>query len=54
VIAVYQLPGSNAVETANGVKKLVAKLSQRFPEDLDSVVALDTTRSVTQGMKEIV
>ncbi len=54
VIAVYQLPGSNAVEAANGVKKLVAKLSQRFPEDLDSVVALDTTRSVTQGMKEIV
>jgi len=54
VIAVYQLPGSNAVEAAAGVKKLVAKLSQRFPEDLDSVVALDTTRSVTQGIKEIV
>jgi len=54
VIAVYQLPGSNAVEAAAGVKKLVAKLSQRFPEDLDSMVALDTTRSVTQGIKEIV
>jgi HAE1 family hydrophobic/amphiphilic exporter-1 len=54
VIAVYQLPGSNAVEAANGVKKLTAKLSQRFPEDLDCVVALDTTRSVTQGIKEIV
>jgi HAE1 family hydrophobic/amphiphilic exporter-1 len=54
VIAVYQLPGSNAVEAANGVKKLMAKLSQRFPEDLDCVVALDTTRSVTQGIKEIV
>ena len=54
VIAIYQLPGSNAVETANGVKKLMAKLSERFPEDLNSAVALDTTRSVTQGMKEIV
>jgi HAE1 family hydrophobic/amphiphilic exporter-1 len=54
VVAVYQLPGSNAVEAAAGVKKLIAKLSQRFPEDLDSVVALDTTRAVTQGMKEIV
>jgi len=54
VIAVYQLPGSNAVEAAAGVKKLVAKLSQRFPEDLDSLVALDTTMSVTQGIKEIV
>ncbi|MGA3049822.1 MAG: multidrug efflux RND transporter permease subunit [Terracidiphilus sp.] len=54
VLAVYQLPGSNAVEAASGVKKLMAKLSQRFPDDLDSVVALDTTLSVTQGIKEIV
>ena len=54
VIAVYQLPGSNAVEAAHRVEKLMAQLSQRFPEDLNTVVALDTTRSVTQGMKEIV
>src|SRR5215472_10591950 len=54
VIAVYQLPGSNAVDAANGVKKLMAQMKQRFPEDVDSVVALDTTQSVTQGIKEIV
>ena len=54
VIAVYQLPGSNAVQAAHGVEKLMAKMGERFPEDLKSVVALDTTRSVTQGMKEIV
>src|SRR5277367_3731606 len=54
VIATYQLPGSNAVDAAAGVNKLLAKLKERFPEDLDSVVALDTTRAVTQGMKEIV
>jgi HAE1 family hydrophobic/amphiphilic exporter-1 len=54
VIAAYQLPGSNAVEAAAGVKKLMEQLKQRFPEDLDFVVALDTTRSVTQGIKEIV
>src|SRR5438034_9054447 len=30
------------------------QLKQRFPEDLDFVVALDTTRSVTEGIKEIV
>jgi len=54
VIATYQLPGSNAVEAAAGVNKLMAQLKQRFPEDLDFVVALDTTRSVTEGMKEIV
>ncbi len=54
VIATYQLPGSNAVEAAAGVRKLMEQLKQRFPEDLDFVVALDTTRSVTQGIKEIV
>ena len=54
VIAAYQLPGSNAVQAAAGVQKLMEQLKQRFPEDLDYVVALDTTRAVTQGMKEIV
>src|SRR5271163_426259 len=54
IIATYQLPGSNAVDAAAGVNKLLAKMKERFPEDLDYVVALDTTRSVTEGMKEIV
>src|ERR1700757_3325826 len=54
VIAAYQLPGSNAVEAAAGVRKLMEQLKQRFPEDLDFVVALDTTRSVTEGIKEII
>src|ERR1700741_3569504 len=54
VVAVYQFPGSNAVEAAAGVNKLMAQMKQRFPEDLDYVVALDTTRAVTEGMKEIV
>lgn len=54
MIAAYQLPGSNAVEAAAGVNKLMSKLRERFPEDLDYVVALDTTRAVTQGIKEIV
>ena len=54
IIADYQLPGSNAVDAANGVKKLMAQMKQRFPEDIDYAVALDTTRAVTQGMKEIV
>ena len=54
VIATYQLPGSNAVDAATAANKLMAQMKQRFPEDLDYVVALDTTRSVTEGMKEIV
>jgi HAE1 family hydrophobic/amphiphilic exporter-1 len=54
IIAVYQLPGSNAVEAANGVKKLIAGMKQRFPQDMDYVVSLDTTKAVTSGIKEIV
>jgi HAE1 family hydrophobic/amphiphilic exporter-1 len=54
IIATYQLPGSNAVDAAAGVNKLLAQMKQRFPEDLDYLVTLDTTRAVTEGMKEIV
>ncbi|MGA9355827.1 MAG: efflux RND transporter permease subunit, partial [Terriglobales bacterium] len=54
IIAAYQLPGSNAVDAAAGVKKLMAQMKARFPEDMDFAVSLDTTLSVTQGIKEIV
>jgi hydrophobic/amphiphilic exporter-1 (mainly G- bacteria), HAE1 family len=54
VLALYQLPGSNAVDAAAAANKLMAQMKQRFPADLDYVVALDTTRAVTEGMKEIV
>lgn len=53
-IAVYQLPGSNALEAANSVKKLMTQLKQSFPEDLDYSVSLDTTLAVTEGIHEIV
>src|SRR2546426_549842 len=52
--AVYQLPGSNAVDAANGVKRLLAEVKNRFPQDMDYVISLDTTRAVTEGMKDIV
>ncbi len=54
VLAVYQLPGSNAVDAANGVKKLMAEMKQRFPADVDYSISLDTTRSVVEGIREIV
>src|SRR6266849_1406602 len=54
IIAVYQLPGSNAVQTAAGVRKLMVEMKQRFPEDVDYAVSLDQTRAVTEGMKEII
>jgi HAE1 family hydrophobic/amphiphilic exporter-1 len=54
IIAAYQLPGSNAVQAAAALKKLMAEAKTRFPGDIDYVVSLDTTRAVTQGIKEIV
>jgi len=54
IVAVYQLPGSNAVAAADGVKKLMAEAKKRFPNDVDYAIALDTTRAVSEGMKEIV
>ena len=53
VIALYQMPGTNALEAADGAKKLMEKIKQGFPPDLDYVVSLDTTLSVTEGIKEI-
>src|SRR6202521_1074289 len=54
IIAAYQLPGSNAVQAADALKKLMAESKSRFPGDIDFVVSLDTTQAVTQGIKEIV
>ena len=53
VLAVYQTPGSNAVDAAKGVRQLLAQLKARFPAGLDYSVSLDTTRAVTAGMEEI-
>ena len=54
VIALYQLPGSNAVNAAAGVRKFMAEAKGRFPDDIDFTVPVDTTKAVNEGMKEIV
>ena len=52
-IAVYQLPGSNALDCAVGVKKVMERLKQRFPKGLDYAIGLDTTQAVSEGLREI-
>src|SRR5215471_3625541 len=52
-LLIYQLPGSNAVDAAKGVRELMERLKERFPSGLAYSVALDTTDAVTAGMKEI-
>ncbi len=53
VLALYQLPGTNALAAADGVRDLMAKLAAEFPEDMEYAVSLDTTEAVTAGMQEI-
>ncbi|HEY3458011.1 MAG TPA: multidrug efflux RND transporter permease subunit [Bryobacteraceae bacterium] len=54
ILALYQLPGSNAVQAADNVRKRIDQLKARFPQDLDYRVSLDTTRAVTAGMEDII
>ena len=52
-VAIFQTPGSNALAVADGVKRVMADLKTRFPEDLDYRYSIDTTLPVSEGMKEI-
>ncbi|HVN95661.1 MAG TPA: efflux RND transporter permease subunit, partial [Syntrophorhabdaceae bacterium] len=54
IMAVYQLPGSNALSIVKETKKVMERARSRFPTDLNYEVALDTTRSINQGINEIV
>lgn len=54
VVALYQVPESNAIKAGAGAKALMAEAKKHFPPGLDYAVALDTTLPVTAGIHEIV
>src|SRR2546425_3148236 len=54
IIAIYQLPGANAIDTMKAATKLMEEAKARFPSDLDYVTSLDTTLAVSAGIREIV
>jgi HAE1 family hydrophobic/amphiphilic exporter-1 len=54
IIAVYQLPGSNAVDTMKQIRAFFEKQSKQFPAGLEYTVALDTTLAITDGIQEII
>jgi len=54
ILAVYQLPGSNAVNDSKAVRALMEQLKKSFPPDMDYAIALDQTKAVTEGIREIV
>jgi HAE1 family hydrophobic/amphiphilic exporter-1 len=53
VLALYQLPGTNAIQAVDGVKRLMEQAKQSFPPDLEYAVSLDTTFAVREGIKEV-
>src|SRR6187455_669743 len=54
VIAVFQIPGTNALDVASRVKATMEELKTRFPRDMDYLVSLDTTLPISEGINEIV
>ncbi|HEY8152049.1 MAG TPA: efflux RND transporter permease subunit [Vicinamibacteria bacterium] len=54
LVAVFQAPGANALAVADGVKKVMGELHERFPSDMEYAVGLDTTKPITEGIREIV
>jgi HAE1 family hydrophobic/amphiphilic exporter-1 len=54
VIAVYQLPGSNAIAVAEAIKETMHELAESFPPQMNHEISLDTTLAVEEGIHEIV
>ena len=54
VLALYQMPGSNALEVSGLVKKTMKEMSEKFPKDIEYQESLDTTLAITAGVEDIV
>lgn len=52
-IAIYQLPGANALTLAQAVRDKMAELDKTFPKGIDYQVTLDTTEFVNASIDEV-
>jgi multidrug efflux pump len=52
-LAIFQLPGSNALATADLIHEKMAELKKRFPEGLDYGIAYDTTPFISESIHEV-
>ena len=52
-LSIYQLPGSNAMDTANGVYARMKELKTRFPDGLDYQIVYDTTPFIRESVYEV-
>lgn len=54
LMQIFQLPDANGLEVAENILSAMERISKRFPDDLEYVVSLDTTKPITAGIREIV
>src|SRR5271166_3953755 len=52
-LSIFQLPGSNALRTADGVYAKMKELKKRFPEGLDYRIVYDTTPFIRESINEV-
>ena len=53
-LAVFQLPGTNALDVAVAVRKKMDELKTRFPEGLDYAIAYDTTPFIRESVADVI
>ncbi|MFT3881590.1 MAG: efflux RND transporter permease subunit [Gemmatales bacterium] len=53
-LGVFQLPGTNALDVADAVRKKMEELKTRFPDGLDYVIGYDTTPFIRESVMDVV
>jgi multidrug efflux pump len=52
-LAIFQQPGTNALEVADRVRQKMKELKSRFPQNLEYRIVYDTTPFITESVKEV-
>jgi len=52
-MAVFQLPGSNAIDTANSIKAAMKRLSESFPKGVKYEIVYDTTVFIDESISAV-
>jgi multidrug efflux pump subunit AcrB len=53
-LAIFQLPGTNALDVADRVKQKLEELKARFPDGVDYQIAYDTTPYIRESVMDVV
>ena len=53
VLAIYMLPGANAMEVAKSVKEAMEEISKNFPEGMSYEIPFDMTTYISESIHEV-